>query len=124
MDILRKDPILEIRYLNNAISKLSKIDFDNNDYLYNNKDEIFNKIKQTQYINDINSNLSIISMGGASGSTFTVTDIAVSEFNVNKNMAFQNISDTKNHITLISPILKEENNNFYDNMASFIFLGI
>jgi len=122
VDISRKGSIAEIKHLNNAISKLSEINFNNNNYLHNNKDKIFNKIKQTQYINDISSDQSIISMG-MSGSTFTTSDIGISQLNVNKNMAIPNVSDTKNYITMVSPILNAKNNNIFHNLADFVFLG-
>ena len=123
VDILRKGSIAEVKHLDNAINKFLKTNFDNLKHLHiNNKDEIFSKINQTQYITDISSNQSIISMT-MFGSLSVVRGYAISYFNVNKNNRIEDVTNFNNFIAMASPIIKTEKNNSYSDLANFVFFS-
>ncbi len=131
VDIVRKGSIAEIKHLDKAINKISKMNRDNNDanYQYINKAEIQDKLVQKQYINDISSNQSIMSLG-LTGSSFSIQalDIVVLTLSQNKNLiGFQNGFNSKNSIVIISPLIKNfgvpHSNNFYHSLANFAFFG-
>ena len=122
VDILREGSKVEIKHLDNAIEKLSKTDFGNIQYLNIDEAEIFSKIKKTQYINDISTNQSIISMTLV-GSSMNAGGSGISRLNINRNMVTQNFFDMKNYIIVASPILKPDNKNMYNNLADFVFFS-
>ncbi|AGO61857.1 AAA family ATPase [Ferroplasma acidarmanus] len=122
VDILREGSKVEIKHLDNAIEKLSKTDFGNIQYLNIDEAEIFSKIKKTQYINDISTNQSIISMTLV-GSSMNAGGSGISRLNINRNMGTQNFFDMKNYIIVASPILKPDNKNMYNNLADFVFFS-
>ena len=128
VDILRKGSIIEIKHLNNAIQKLSETDIarDLAEQWHTDKEEILKQIKQTQYINDISSSQSIITPWNRTGLSFALSDIVISTSNSNKN-GFPSDSVIKNSVTIISPSLKvskDENNDFYQGLADFVFNNI